>query len=688
MGGEFGYRNWNATLPPIGSVWRERDEFEALSARAFGEQLRVLRDAGPLQDDDVVLISVVRNEALRLPAFFEHYKRLGVKRFLMLDNASDDRTLDLLLAEPTATVFHTRASFRDSCSGIYWINGIAREYCVGHWTVLADADEFLVYDGQDQHDLRALGKWLGRNSQDRLFAPMIDVYPPGVIGETGLSIVENLDRNSWFDASGYALQQHRGGWLVTGGPRQRLFGDRPLSNGQWASKYPFFLMKPEISVFNAHFLWPRDGEPARPLGALIHLKFMDDFAERSARLEREGQHFDKSIRYRVINETLSKQPMQIAHYRRSVKYSGPQSLIGHNLLLPIDWERPGDPPLRHVRSLGDIDFRVWSGTGNRLEISASERREFEDLAHRAFAAQISIVRCHGRLAPDEIGLVCVLRNEAARLPLFLDHYKRLGVGRFFVVDNNSDDGTREILLAEPLADIFHAHASFSEGQAGLYWAQAIARHYGEGNWLMRPDGDELFVYDGMEERDLHALASWLGRHGMDRVFAPMVDLYPSTALTQTSLTIEDLIANDGWFDNDGYELEGWPQGWHLTGGPRDRLFSRADRRFKTPIGKYPFFRMAPDTLIYNHHWLWPHDRVTRGALGALLHLKFMNDFIERSQRYEHEGQHWSGSRAYKYMNEHMRELPQTMPFHDGSKRYRGARSLIRHGMLMPIDWDA
>lgn len=447
-------------------------------------------------------------------------------------------------------------------------------------------------------------------------------------------------------------------------------------------------MTSEISIFNAHFLWPRDDEPARPLAALIHLKFMDDFAERAARNEREGQHYDNAMKYRVINETLSEQPKQIAHHDRSARYSGPESLMRHNLLLPIDWSKRDDSPLRHLRSLGSIDFRVWSGTGNSLEITPSERQEFDDLAHRAFAAHIEIVRCRGHLGPGEIGLICILRNEASRLPLFLDHYKRLGVGRFFVVDNNSDDGTREILLAEPLADIFHAHASFSEGQAGLYWAQAVARHYGEGNWLMRPDGDELFVYDGMEERDLHVLASWLDRQGMDRVFAPMVDLYPSTALEETSRTIEDLIANDGWFDNDGYELEGWPQGWYLTGGPRDRLFSHGQRGLRTPIGKYPFFRMASDTLICNHHWMWPHDKVTTGALGAFLHLKFMSDFIERSERFEREGQHWKGSKAYKFMNERRREMSQTVPFHADSKRYRGPRSLIRHGMLMPIAWDA
>ncbi|MFZ5676632.1 MAG: glycosyltransferase family 2 protein [Pseudomonadota bacterium] len=686
MGGGFGHRDWNATLPQIGGIWPERNEFDELSARALREQLQVLRDVGRLLDDDVVLISVVRNEALRLPAFFEHYKRLGVKRFFMLDNTSEDSTLDLLLAEPTATVFHTAASYRDSCCGIYWINGIARAYCAGHWTVLADADELLVYDGQDQHDLLDLGRWLFRNGQERLFAPMIDIYPPGVIGETGLSVIDNIQRNSWFDTSGYALQQHRGGWLLTGGPRQRLFGRRPLVGGEWASKYPFFLMKPEISIFNAHFIWPRDAEPARPFGALIHLKFMDDFAERAARNEREGQHYDDARKYRIINETLSEQPKQIAHYRRSAEYTGPECLVRHQLMLPIDWKVAGQT-LPHFRTFGDIDYRDWGGLGRHTSLSAGEREEFEDFSRRSFSAHMTTIRSRGRLAPDEIGLVCVLRNEAARLPLFFDHYKRLGVRRFLMIDNNSEDGSLDVLAAEPMADIFHAHALFSEGQGGLFWAQTVARRYGEGNWLMRPDADELFVFDGMEEHDLHELARWLERHEMDRIYAPMIDLYPSVALGSSSQTVEQLIDTDSWFDNDGYSLERWPQGWRLTGGPRYRVFYHQDKH-RNLMWKYPFFRMGPDTLFFNHHWLWPFDTSTRGALGAMVHLKLMHDFIERSERYEREGQHWNNSVAYKSINSKVRDLPEVVMFHEDSKRYRGPRSLIRHGMMQPIEWDA
>ena len=687
MSGGSGYRNWNATVPPPGETWRERDEFNAQSDRAFAEQLRPLRLSGPLRPGEIAVVSVVRNEALRLPLFFEHYRKIGVSRFLMVDHASEDATPEVLLAEPLADIFHTSASYRDASSGILWFSGVARAFCVGHWMLMADADELLVYDGMDKHSLPDLVEWLERNGQDRAFAPMIDVYPPGVIGETGLSVAENLKQNSWFDPSGYAVQRRNGGWIMTGGPRHRLFPDSGLVNGEWTSKYPLFRMGPDTAVVHPHMIWPGDAGPLRPLAAFVHLKFMDDFAERSDRNEREGEHYDNARRYRIINKKLAEQHEQVALHEKSKKYVGPESLIRHNLLLPIDWQAVGGVgmPVRHT--LGDIDYRIWTGMGQAASITPSEREEFEDFSSRAFKDQLTTVRCRGRLAAGDIGLICVLRNEIARLPLFFDHYKRLGVARFFMIDNNSDDGSRDLLLAEPEADIFHAHATFSEGQAGLFWAHAIARRYGEGNWLIRPDADELFVYDGMDEHDLMSFARWLDQHGMDRVFAPMVDLYPSTALGRSSQTIAELIELDSWFDNDGYSLNRWPQGWRLTGGPRYRAFHQ-DQSHKNLMWKYPFFRMQADTLIYNHHWLWPDDNVTEGPLGAMVHLKLMHDFVERSERYEREAQHWNKSVAYRIINQKLREKPDIVAFYEGSKRYRGPRSLLRHGMLMPIDWES
>ena len=53
------------------------------------------------------------------------------------------------------------------------------------------------------------------------------------------------------------------------------------------------------------------------------------------------------------------------------------------------------------------------------------------------------------IAPDHILLFSTLRNERIRLPYFLRYYRNLGVNHFLIVDNDSDDGSREYLQAQP-----------------------------------------------------------------------------------------------------------------------------------------------------------------------------------------------------------------------------------------------
>ena len=70
-----------------------------------------------------------------------------------------------------------------------------------------------------------------------------------------------------------------------------------------------------------------------------------------------------------------------------------------------------------------------------------------------------------RLDADEIlAFVCV-RDEALRLPWFLEYYRQAGVDHFFVVDNGSSDGSTDYLLSQP--DVFlYGSSGFLVGGTG------------------------------------------------------------------------------------------------------------------------------------------------------------------------------------------------------------------------------
>lgn len=663
-----------------------RRNFNAISARALEEVLQPLRLRGELKPGETAVMCVLRNEAARLPLFFEHYKKLGFDRFFMVDNASTDGSRELLLAEPRADVFLAEASFHDSYFGLYWYNGIAHAYCRGNWILMADADELLVYDGCDAHGIRDFAGQLERDGLDRAYAPMIDLYTSGAIGSRRRSVAEIVAQDSWFDSKGFRTERYPSGWILIGGPRERLFNTEARKQPHWVSKYPFFRMDEDKVLFDNHFLWPWDREYRGPHAALLHLKILDDFIERCAVNEQENEHAFNSTAYRIINRRIEELPELVAIDADSRQYEGPASLIQHGLLLPIDWDgadsaRQLPPPLEPGTN--------WLTTLPKSGLVWDRLDEYSRLSDESFTGHMEVIRTAGPLAPGEIALICVLRNEAARLPMFFDHYKKLGVNRFFMIDNNSDDGSHELLLAEPMADVFIAHASFAAGNIGLYWTNAVARKYCQGHWTLHADADELLVYDGMEDRDLAALAGWLDRHGHDRMFVLMLDVYPSRALDPEQHKIEDVIAEDCWFDSEGYSLEANYGGWLITGGPRHRVFNEGRASpYKHWISKYPFFRMEENRAIVSSHWHWPMDWRQRAPQAVFLHLKLMDDFIERSARYEREGQHAFGSASYRLINERMADMPRVDFFHPGSRRYRGPKSLIRYRVMEAIDWNA
>lgn len=335
-----------------------------------------------------------------------------------------------------------------------------------------------------------------------------------------------------------------------------------------------------------------------------------------------------------------------------------------------------------------ITWRDWSSGLPRDGEDWQERDLFNALSARSLTEHLNPVRFAGPLAAGDLALICVMRNERARLPLFFRHYRELGVTRFLMVDNGSSDGSRELLLAEAGVDVFDAPVPYRDGQGGIYWANGLAQAHCRDRWVLRVDADELLVYDGMESHPLPDLARLLQATGFDRLYAPMLDLYSSAAFGTIRRDVGQVLAEDSWFDSEGYELERWASGWYLTGGPRARLFNLEGKRpYHHWLSKYPFVYMDKAKVIYNTHYLWPFDRITKGPMAALLHLKLFDDFIERSAVYEEEKQHAHDSLSYQLSNQVIRENATTTAMHAQSRRYRGPKSLLRYRIMLPLDWS-
>ena len=129
-------------------------------------------------------------------------------------------------------------------------------------------------------------------------------------------------------------------------------------------------------------------------------------------------------------------------------------------------------------------------------------------------------------AHGEIRLFTRLRSQAHRLPAFLDFYRAQGVDRFFVVDNASDDGTRDCLLAQPDVHLYLTTDSYAAFGGGMRWLNELLAVHGPGAWTphgrcRRAPGLPARRAAGPQGPDPPS-----GREGAEALFAFMLDLYP------------------------------------------------------------------------------------------------------------------------------------------------------------------
>ena len=73
------------------------------------------------------------------------------------------------------------------------------------------------------------------------------------------------------------------------------------------------------------------------------------------------------------------------------------------------------------------------------------------------------------IGKGDIMLFCTLRNEAFRIPHFLEHYRGLGVQHFVFVDNGSEDDFQRIVQDDEDVSVWYTEKSYKKSSFGMHW---------------------------------------------------------------------------------------------------------------------------------------------------------------------------------------------------------------------------
>ncbi|MEM7268596.1 MAG: glycosyltransferase family 2 protein [Pseudomonadota bacterium] len=271
--------------------------------------------ADAIQTGDILLFATLRNEGPRLPYFLDYYRSRGVNHFLIVDNGSDDEGPALLRAANDVSLWTTNASYRRANFGVHWMNDLMRRFAPGHWCLVVDPDEFLVYPHCDSRDIRMLTEHLDGGGRVSMGTILLDLYGEGPVSETTCAVGEDpVAAAPYFDPANYFIRRndrYRNLW-IQGGPRLRaFFHDRPM-HAPALNKIPLVKWRAgAVFVSSTHAILPRrynvtyDDEGGETLtGALLHTKFLSTLGQKVEEELTRGEHFAGGREYRAYSDQI------------------------------------------------------------------------------------------------------------------------------------------------------------------------------------------------------------------------------------------------------------------------------------------------------------------------------------------------------------------------------------------------
>lgn len=330
-------------------AYRLRLRRRVFLVRAFRRrrQLAPVTDrTASIQAGDILCFMTLRNEAQRLPYVLQHNRRLGVRHFLIVDNASTDGTAALLADQPDVSLWHSTASYKSSRFGMDWLTWLMMCHGHGHWCLTLDADEILIYPYWQTRPLSALTGWLGAQGIESFPALTVDMYPAGPVSQGRVAPGDDPIRHlAWFDRGNHSVQvqpRMRNLW-VQGGARARAFFAAEPRKAPTLNKTPLVRWNRRFAYVNStHALLPprlnqvydlTGGET--PSGVLLHTKFLPAIIDRSAEEKSRGEHFADGSQYAAYYDRLSADP--VLHCAASTRYTGWRQMEALGLMSRGGW---------------------------------------------------------------------------------------------------------------------------------------------------------------------------------------------------------------------------------------------------------------------------------------------------------------------------------------------------------------
>ncbi len=263
--------------------------------------------------------------------------------------------------------------------------------------------------------------------------------------------------------------------------------------------------------------------------------------------------------------------------------------------------------------------------------------------------------------------ICAVKNDLIRIQLQLEHYRKINIQHIVYIDNGSTDGTFEYLNKQPDVNLFTTSENFNASIKDA-WIRQVMDYYGYDRWYLIVDSDELFIYPHLEKVGILKLIDILESRKEYALLSMMLDMYTKNTifdLTQVTDTPEDIVKQYSFFDTDSYVIKKDGSFTNISGGPRERIFSK-NKEFKPLLTKYPLIKMQRNSF-YGYHWFISKNKLYHYPLfSALLHYKFLPIDNIKYVKIVKEGTYAGGSAEYRQYLKVLEKEPNQSFYYENS----------------------
>jgi hypothetical protein len=295
--------------------------------------------------------------------------------------------------------------------------------------------------------------------------------------------------------------------------------------------------------------------------------------------------------------------------------------------------------------------------------------------------------------PDELIVVCLVRDGRPYVRSFVEHYLSLGVKHICFLDNGSTDGTVEALKNYDNVTVLRTTLPYKRYEYSL--KQYLIARFGRDRWCLCADIDELFDYPYSDVVGLGSLLDYLNSNSYTAVAAQMLDMFPEEPLSgsrEANLPDEPLKERHRFYDVSNIGRKSFTELRRrfptnilesdeieaFRGGIRETVFG-----VNSDLTKFPlvFFDGRIKPMEDSSHWV-ANARIA-DLTCVLFHYKFLDGYLhEQAAHAVREGQYHNASHVYKKYLRILEENPTLRVKQEAAREIESVNDLVENGFLI------